>query len=164
MNLDTEHAQRILRNIEYLDKNQLAFLEMNYQNSLSSSLIENFIEEDFGQVDQMILDRTNLLNDIKISNNVPVNTRLRFVKKAINKLIKVFSMQQIKFNSVSVELDYAQNKKMNMLLENISLLNKNIICMQTSYDLKIKEMTERIITLENELNITKDFHSKDDKM
>ncbi|WP_313638954.1 hypothetical protein [Paenibacillus sp.] len=162
--MDTEHAQRILRNIEYLDKNQLAFLEMNYQNSLSSSLIENFIEEDFGQVDQMILDRTNLLNDIKISNNVPVNTRLRFVKKAINKLIKVFSMQQIKFNSVSVELDYAQNKKMNMLLENISLLNKNIICMQTSYDLKIKEMTERIITLENELNITKDFHSKDDKM
>lgn len=80
-----------------------------------------------------------------VTNVVPEKTRLHFIKKCINKLIKVFTRQQVEFNQSVVEYIKSISEKMNLTVIELS----NSIITANENAVKLQNISDTISEIEN---------------
>ncbi len=78
------------------------------------------VEDDIKYIidsERFVKDQFKRLSDKAITNIVPRNFRLRFVKRVINRLIKTFTRQQVEFNFAAVSSVKALMDRINLVFK-----------------------------------------------
>jgi hypothetical protein len=139
--VDIRDALAILEKIDLFDRNQLLFRGARPLAQVSCV--------DYAEIDRLVRQRTESLDGIKATHELPPTVRMRLLRRITYKIIRPFLNRQADYNNASVFLAWAQDKKLDMLSEQSNAMCRKLIEDNQKLEEMIREMSTHIIALEN---------------